>query len=119
MAMIDETPLREGEPPIEQSSSTVFSDHERGLLTASKLMLVVDGLSVLDGLVAYGVHSTDDGVGVWGMEPLDPVGIEIHESGVKASGTLDASSYVHLPDLRKYSARFDHPNMTPERTKAG
>jgi hypothetical protein len=119
MAMIDETPLSEGKTSEKQGGSSVFPDHEYGLLTAFELMLVVDGLSVLDGLVAYGVRMTDDGVRVWGMEPLDPVGIEIHESGVKASGTLDASSYVHLPDLRKYSARFDHPNMTPERTKAG
>jgi len=118
MAMIDETPLPEGKTSEKQGGSSVFSDHESWLLTASKLMLVVDGLSVLDGLVAYGVRMTDDGVRVWCMDPLDAVGRQIHESGVEASGTINASSF-HLPALRKYSALFDHPSMTPERTKAG
>jgi hypothetical protein len=118
MAMIDETPLSKGKTTEEQGVFAVLSDHESWLLTASKLMLVVDGLSVLDGLLPYGVHVTDDGVGVWCMDPLDAVGRQIHESGVEASGAINASSF-HLPVLKKYSARFDHPNMTPERTKAG
>jgi hypothetical protein len=118
MALIDETPLSKGKTTEEQGGSSVLSDHEYGLLTAFELMLVVDGLSVLDGLVAYGVSVTDDGVRVWCMDPLDAVGWQIHESGVEASGAINASSF-HLPVLKKYSARFDHPNMTPERTKAG
>jgi hypothetical protein len=116
--MIDETPLREGESSKEQGGSSVLSDHKYGLLTATKLMLVVDGLSVFDGLVTYCVGVTDDGVRVWCMDPLDAVGWQIHESGVEASGAINASSF-HLPVLKKYSARLAHPNMTPERTKAG
>jgi len=52
MAMIDETPLSKGKTTEEQGVFAVLSDHEYGLLTASKLVLVVDGLSVLDGLIA-------------------------------------------------------------------